>query len=95
MFMSYCMFEGTYKELQRCLYEVDDHIGYGAEYSVSDDEIDYFKKMVEMFHDFMRENSIIDENGDLDPYALDSVCEDMRHGCEEDEEDEEEEEEEN
>ena len=88
MYMSYCRFEGTYSELRSCLSDVEEHVSEEAEYEVSDREIRSFRNMVEMFHDFLCNMELLDEDGDLDMDALDSVCEAMakRYGGEEEEE---------
>ena len=88
MYMSYCRFEGTYQELRACLGDVEEHVNEEAEYEVSDREIQHFRNLVELFHDFLCNMELLDEDGDLDMDALDSVCEAMakRYGGEEEEE---------
>lgn len=83
MYMSYCRFEGTRSELAACLSEVEDHINLEAEYEVSEKEINHFRRMVKMFVEFLQEQEIIDEEGELDKEVLDRVCESMAHGYEE------------
>lgn len=82
MYMSYCRFEGTKQELRRCFNDVEEHINEEAEYKVSEDEIRHFRSMVADMIDFLQETEIMDEYGELDRDALDSVCEAMRRGYE-------------
>lgn len=89
MYMNYCRYEGTYKELWRCLNDVEAHVGQYAEYEVSDDEIQWFRNIVELFHDFLCEQRLMDENGNLDMNELDKICETMSQSYEEEDEDEE------
>lgn len=88
MYMSYCRFEGIYSELRACLNDVEEHVNEYAEYAVSEHEIQHFRNMVELFHGFMCDMSLLDENGNLNWDAIDSVCETMKksYGEEEDEE---------
>ena len=84
MYMSYCRFEGTLHELRACIGEVVDHINEEAEYKVDDREIGYFRAMVEELVEFLcYETEIIDEHGELNEEALDSVCEKMKESWEE------------
>ena len=76
-YMSYCRHEGTYAELQICLSDAEEHINEEAEYEVSDREIRYFKSMVEMFHEFLCNQNLLDEYGDLNMGRLDAICESM------------------
>ena len=82
MYMSYCRFEGTRMELSACLNEVRDHIYDEAEYKVSEGEIENFKRIVEMFYEFLEEEELLSEDGNLDRYELDNICESMRHAQE-------------
>ena len=84
MYMSYCRFEGTKAELNACLDEVNEHIYEEAEYEVSDREIQHFRQMVERFVEFMDENELLDEYGELDNSRLDEICEAMSKGYAED-----------
>ena len=88
MYMSYCRQEGTFAELRCALGDVQDHIFGEAEYSISDREIRAFKEMVVFFTDFLKENCILDDEGEIDERILDETCEAMRK-CAEDEEPEE------
>lgn len=74
MYMSYCRFEGTYHELRACMGEVEEHIYEEAEYSVSDNEINYFRKIVELMAEFLVNEGIIDEYGELSDERLDQIC---------------------
>ena len=86
MYMSYCRHEGTYSELRACLSDAEEHINEEAEYEVSDREIQYFKNMVEMFHEFLCEQDLLDEYGDLKMDRLDAICEAMSKSYDEPEE---------
>lgn len=86
-YMSYCRYEGTYSELRACLNDVEEHINEEAEYEVSDREIQWFRNMVELFHEFLCEQELMDEDGNLDNEALDRVCEAMTKSYDEEEED--------
>lgn len=83
MYMSYCRFEGTRSELAACLGEVEDHINMEAQYEVSEKEINHFRRMVKMFVEFLQEQELLNEEGELDKEVLDRVCESMAHGYEE------------
>lgn len=83
MYMSYCRYEGTYNELRRCLHDAQEHIDEEAEYDVSEDEIQHFRNMVELFHEFLRDNSLMDCDGRLDWTAIDAVCEAMKKSYDE------------
>lgn len=83
MYMSYCRFEGTRSELAACLGEVEDHINEEARYEVSEHEINHFRRMVKMFVEFLQEQELLNEEGELDKEVLDRVCESMAHGYEE------------
>lgn len=78
MYMSYCRYEGTYSELQSCIYEAEEHIYEEAEYPVSDREIGYFKRMVMDFGTFLRDNELINSYGDIDREVLEEICEKMK-----------------
>lgn len=86
MYMSYCRYEGTYKELRRCLNDVEEHVEQYAEYEVSDEEIEWFKNMVELFHEFLCDHRLMDECGNLDMKAVEDVCDTMRRSYEEEDE---------
>ena len=73
-------------ELQACLSNVTEHINGEAEYAVSDREIEWFRRMVEEFAEWMQDAGVLDENGYLDDDALDEVCESMKRTCEDEEE---------
>lgn len=88
MYMSYCRYEGTFSELRACLGDAQEHINEEAEYEVSEREIQYFKNMVELFHEFLCENELMNQRGDLDMDALDSVCESMKKSYDEEDNDE-------
>lgn len=79
MYMSYCRFEGTRMELNACIGEVYDHYNEVAEYDVSENEIDNFRRLVHNFVEMLNDTGILDENGEIDDDALDGVCETMRH----------------
>lgn len=83
-YMSYCRFEGTLHELRACISDVQDHIDGSAEYGISEEQIDCFRKMVQEMHDFMYDTGILDDNGDIDKHWLDKVCEDMAKGGDDD-----------
>lgn len=74
MYMSYCRFEGTRHELGACIQEVYDHINEQAEYEVSDNEIDNFRKMVHSFVELLQDAEILDEDGEINEEKLDQVC---------------------
>lgn len=76
-YMSYCKFEGTYSELRNCLVDVEEHVNEEAEYEVSGREIDWFRNIVEMFHDFLCDQELLDEYGNLKMRRLDEICETM------------------
>lgn len=82
-YMSYCKFEGTKHELAICLDDVMEHINEEAQYEVSDHEIEHFKQMIYVFVEFLQETEIIDEYGDIDENNLETVCEKMKKGYEE------------
>ena len=85
-YMSYCRHEGTLAELRGCIEDANDHINEEARYEVSDKEIYCFKKMVEEFYEFLCEQELIDQFGELDSEELDKICESMRKGYGEDNE---------
>lgn len=86
MYMSYCRFEGTRRELAACLNEVTDHVNEEAEYEVSDPEIRHFKNMIVNFVDFLHDMCLLDDEGYLDREELDKVCQVMAKSYREDEE---------
>lgn len=77
MYMSYCRFEGTRRELEACLQEVEEHVNEEAEYEVSDHEIAHFKKMIVDFVGWLNDMCLLDGDGELDGDELDRVCESM------------------
>ena len=77
MYMSYCRFEGTRRELAACLNEVIDHVNEEAEYEVSEPEIRHFKNMIVNFVDFLHDMCLLDDEGYLDREELDKVCQAM------------------
>lgn len=79
MYMSYCRFEGTCQEMKACLNEVDDHIYEEAEYDVSENEIRNFRNMMVHIADWMAEQELLDEYGEINHERLDEICEQMRH----------------
>ena len=84
MYMSYCRFEGTFTELKACMATVDEHVNEEAEYEVSDREINYFTRMVTEFVDWLNDQCLLDEYGEVDEAMLETVCEAMRKRyCEE------------
>ena len=85
MYMSYCRQEGTFAELRCALEDVQEHIFGEAEYSISDREIRAFKEMVVFFTDFLKENCILDDKGEIDERILDETCEAMSRSVEDDE----------
>lgn len=89
MYMSYCRFEGTKQELAACLREVNDHIECQAEYGISEREIRHFKTMVYDFVDFLNDNSLLDDCGEIDREQLESVCKLMEKSFDVDEEEDE------
>lgn len=88
MYMSYCRYEGTYSELRACLNDVEEHVNQYAEYKVSDREIQHFRNMVELFHEFLCEQELLDEDGNLDWDEIDKVCAAMAKSYAEEEEEE-------
>lgn len=81
-YMSYCRFEGTRSEIQACLYDVEEHINEEAEEPVSDNEIRYFRSMVEDFYYWMNDIGLINEFGELNEEELDRICDKMARGTE-------------
>lgn len=86
MYMSYCRFEGTRRELEACLQEVEEHVNEEAEYEVSDHEIAHFKKMIVDFVGWLNDMCLLDDEGYLDREELDKVCQAMAKSYREDEE---------
>ena len=84
MYMSYCRFEGTRYELQKCLDEAQEHFNGEAEYPVSDREINEFRLMVSEFFDFLADNRLIDNYGDFRYKKFDTLCETLRERSEDD-----------
>ncbi len=82
MYMSYCRFEGTQQELQACFSAVEEHVNGEAEYAISDREICCFKKMIEEVAEFLYDNDLLDEYGEVNATALDDICESMAKGGE-------------
>lgn len=81
--MSYGRQENTYAALREALGDVSDHINEEAQYPVSEREIMEFRHMMQFVVEFMYENDLLDEDGELDDEALCRVCEAMSHGMEE------------
>ena len=79
MYMSYCRFEGTKMELDACIDDVRDHYFEIAEYEVSGNEIDHFRKMVRNFVEFLNELELLNDDNEVDEDKLEEVCEMMRH----------------
>ena len=77
MYMSYCKFEGTYRELTVCLEDVQAHIDECAMYSVSEREIQYFKRIIEEVVEFMYNNDILDDNGNINDDVFNDVLKTM------------------
>lgn len=75
--MSYCRQENTYLALCEALSDVEEHVNEEAEYKVSNREIQNFRNMVEYFHEFLCNNELLDEDGNLDDEVLDQVCDAM------------------
>ena len=86
MYMSYCRYEGTRMELSACLSDVEAHVNREAEYEVSPNEIEWFRRMVTEFTDWLHDMALLDEDGYLDEEALDDICVDMASKADEDEE---------
>lgn len=84
MYMSYCRFEGTRRELTACLDVVEDHINKEAKYEVSEQEINHFRRMTLMFAEFMLEQGIINFDGEIDKAVLENVCSAMAKSYEQD-----------
>ena len=76
-YMSYCKYEGSYYELNRCLYDVEEHVNEESEFEVSKGEIQWFRNIVERVHEFLCDQELLDENGDLQMSRLDEICEAM------------------
>ena len=83
MYMSYCRYEGTLQEIRACLSDADEHINGEAEYKVSDDEIRHFKNMITEIYEWMNDQALINEYGELDEDELDRICEAMQNATEE------------
>lgn len=83
-YMSYCRHEGTHYELRCCLGDVQEHIDGEAEYRVSENEIGHFEEMVRDFYEFLCENDILDNFGELDEDNLNRVLDSMTKGCNDD-----------
>ena len=89
MYMSYCRYEGTRKELKACFYDAIEHMTGEAEYAVSDREIKHFRSMVEEMITWLRDDmDLLDEEGELDTDALDRICEALAQAAPEGDEDE-------
>ena len=83
MYMSYCKYEGTAAELRRCLGDADDHINEEAQYTVSENEIKHFRRMVTDFYEWMEQNDLLTNDGELDEERLDYICETMKQATDE------------
>ena len=86
MYMSYCRFEGTFNEMVQCLADVEKHIYGEASDKISDNEIEQFKKMTVEFFDFLKDNYLVTQDGELDGIVLDRICESMAKACVDEEE---------
>lgn len=82
MYMSYCRFDGTRMELQACFESVEEHVNGEAEYAISEREIYMFKRMIGDIAEFLYNNDLLDENGEINQAALDDVCAAMEKGSE-------------
>ena len=80
MYMSYCRFEGTRMELQACFEAIEEHVNGEAEYPISEREIYNFKRMIGDIAEFLYNNDLLDENGEINQTALDDVCAAMERG---------------
>ena len=80
MNMSYCRYENTMRDLRDCINDVIEHVNEEAKYSVSEREIDCFRKMVKEFHELMTFCSIINDDGTINEEELDDVCFYMEKG---------------
>ena len=89
MYMSYCRNEGICSELNASLSDASSHVYGEAEYEVSDREIEYFKKMIRRFADWLGDMDLLDEDGCLDEDRLEEIGEAMSRAgdCDEEEED--------
>lgn len=87
MYMSYCKFEGTFAELRVCLNDVEEHVNEDAEYEISDREIGQFRQMVSYFHEFLQDQELITEDGELDEDRLNEIAEAMAKSHTEDDDD--------
>lgn len=71
-------------ELQACFEAVEEHVNGEAEYSISEREIYNFKRMIGDIAEFLYNNDLLDENGEINQTALDDVCAAMERGEEDD-----------
>lgn len=85
MYMSYCRFEGTYHELRACVADVEEHVNEEAEYEVSDNEINFFRLMISDMVEFLQNQELLDEHGELNEEELDKICEAMAKSYESEE----------
>ena len=76
-YMSYCRQEGTFAELRLCLSDVEAHIDGEADDVVSDREIRNFKGMVECFYNFLMDQDLLTDEGELDEERLEEVCQSL------------------
>lgn len=83
-YMSYCRFEGTLHELKCCLNDVEEHINEEANDTVSEHEIACFEDMVKTFYEFLCEQELIDEDGELDTDRLSEIGDAMEKSYRED-----------
>lgn len=65
-------------ELQSCFDTVNDHVNGDADCAISEREIYNFKRMIDEIAEFLRENDLLDEDGEINQTALDDICNFMR-----------------
>lgn len=71
-------------ELQACFEAVEEHVNGEAEYPISEREIHNFKRMIGDIAEFLYNNDLLHENGEINQTALDDVCTAMERGEEDD-----------
>ena len=81
MYMSYCRMEGTHAELKACFNDVEEHIYEEAERRISESEIQHFRGMVFEFYDFLSENDLLDNEGNLKKGEFNELCEKLKKTC--------------
>ena len=77
MYMDYCKFRMTWKELEACLEDVEAHIAEEARYGVSEEEIMEFEHMMWEIFQFLERNELIKHDG-IDMDRLEEIEEKMR-----------------